>query len=229
MGIDHFFLSILPVNTNHGRLIRPHVPLLGVWKKLEIKTLVRLDGEDALIGGGLDQAADQLHHILASVDVEIVWRRAENQPGRLGQPGPAAEPDEDVGRHGLDQRLDFQGRHVFAENFGRGVVLFGEGGRDGAAADGLQAQRPGTGEQIDGVLALDGGAYEVEKRFPYAVFHGPHPLVATVAELSTTEVSADNPHSDRSGLGRSRGFRAAFFHVLAVPWRHVPQMFAFDS
>ena len=67
------------------------------------------------------------------------------------------------------------------------MVLLDQRGPLGAAADGLQRQRPGAGEEIHGVLAADGRTDQVEDRLAEAVFHGPGAEVAAVVEFSAAQ------------------------------------------
>ncbi len=52
----------------------------------DVETAVRLDHEDALLRRRPNQPAEQVEHLLAAFDVEIVGRRTEHRPGRRPSP-----------------------------------------------------------------------------------------------------------------------------------------------
>ena len=95
-------------------------------------------------------------------------------------------PDEHVAGHDFGL-LHAQGRNVLANDVGRGMVLLDQRGLLGAAADGLQRQRPGAGEEVQGVFAADGRTNQVEDGLAEAVFHGPGAEVAAVLEFSAPQ------------------------------------------
>ena len=85
------------VDSDHRRRISPQVPCIRIGQAVEIEAAIGFDCKNAPLGGGLNQAPDQLHHSLAPLDVEVIRGRAEDQP-RLGPQAVAvASPEECVG------------------------------------------------------------------------------------------------------------------------------------
>ena len=75
----------------------------------------------------------------------------------------------------------------------------------GATTEGLARQRPGAGEEINGVHSADGGADEVEEGLAHAVLHRPYTRVAAVLEAPAAELSAHDPQPDgRCGASARR-------------------------
>ena len=79
----------------------------------------------------------------------------------------------------------------------------------GPAAQGLEAQGPGAGEQVDRMVAGRLGADQIEDRLADAVLHRPHDRVAVIAEPPAAKMSADDPQLGvAAGVGRAKILRS---------------------
>jgi hypothetical protein len=75
--------------------------------------------------------------------------------------------------------LNAERRNILFDDARRRHVPLDERGVGGAAAEGLQAQRAGAGEQVDRVPPRGRDAHQVEDRLPQPVLHRPgHQIVA---------------------------------------------------
>ncbi len=89
--------------------------------------------------------------------------------------------------------------------------------RGRAAADRLQSQRPGAGEQIDGVFAAHRRSYEIKHRLAQPIFHRPGARVSGVRQLPPAMRAADNPQRRFRSIFRGRRWflpSGAQIHIL---------------
>ena len=70
-----------------------------------------------------------------------------------------------------------------------------------AAAQGLECQGAGAGEQIDRMSSANVGPNQVENGLAQTVFHRPGTQIAAVDELSAAKSSADDSHAYRRPVG----------------------------
>ena len=80
-------------------------------------------------------------------------------------------------------------------------MAFDKRGGRRPAADRLESQGPGAGEQIEGLLADNGRANQVEDGLADAILHRPRAIVAVVEERFPAQLAAD----DARRRGRSGG------------------------
>ena len=106
-----------------------------------------------------------------------------------------------------------------ANDVGRRVVLFDQGGALGAAADRFQGQGSGAGKEIDRVFSADVRPDQVENRLAEAVFHGPGAEIAAIVQPPAAKCSPDDPQPRGGPNDAARhaapGGHVRFFRSLA--------------
>ena len=108
----------------------------------EIEAMVAFHHEEARRGGRCHQAAEEAEHFRAAIHVEVVGRRAENQPRLQPQLRPAAEPKEAVGDDDFHLGFDAENGGGAAQGLGGGEMLFDECRPGGAATERLPGPAP---------------------------------------------------------------------------------------
>jgi hypothetical protein len=124
---------------------------------------------------------------------ERVGRIEENDVGPLAGE-VAAEGEERRASDDGGARFEFEGRQIFANGLQGGAVFLQEPGMAGAAAEGFDSDRAGSGIGVEKSGTLEVRGQDVEKGFAQAVGRGACGISRYALEAARTELSGDDAH-----------------------------------
>jgi len=182
----------LSENPHYGWAIGADVPFVGLGQLAEVKSFVGLNNEDAAEWGRFDEFGNQFNHLLALVAVEIVGRRTKNDPRMLGSNRVAVDPVKRVGDYDLADVGHVERLGILANDLAGWQMTLDKRGAESTPTDRFEAKRSSTREKIDGVLALDCRAHQIENGLADTVFHWPSANIARIGQFSPSETTANN-------------------------------------